>query len=113
MPRMYLSQGIVLPPATSTLNPTNSTVGMCLLFSNVESMKLWEAPPLIKTETLCPYKTPLIRKVLYLGTPLIDAKVAILSYPVICSSTASVVSTSMFCIWPISSSSSLSEVTSM
>jgi hypothetical protein len=105
---------MLLPPTTSTLNPSNSTLGICLLFNNAASMKLWEAPPSIRTETLSPYKSLLIRKALYLGTPLIDAKVAILSCFVICSSyVVSVVSAFMFCICPISSSSSLSEVTSM
>jgi hypothetical protein len=75
---------------------------MCLLFSTAASMKLWEAPPSIRTETLYPCKTPLILKVLNLGNPLIDAKVAFSPAALSSSGTSSFVvsevSASMFCI---------------
>jgi len=64
---------MVRPLATSTKNPSKSTVGRCLLFTKEASIKLWKAPPSISTVTLCPWRTPLILKVMNFGTPLMDA----------------------------------------
>ena len=66
-PLILRVQVMLYPFFTIMLNPSNTSMGMCFLETTAAYMKLWVAPPSIRTVTLFPPMTPQRWKVMNLG----------------------------------------------